>query len=98
MNVLVVEDDKRIAQVLLRGLVEDGHSVFLSHRGDEGAELIESDHFDVVVLDIMLPGLDGMSVLKKIRANRCATPVLMLTARDSMPDVVRGLDLGADAV
>ncbi|MCU1324121.1 MAG: two component transcriptional regulator, winged helix family [Acidobacteriaceae bacterium] len=96
MNVLVVEDDKRIAHVLKQGLAEDGHSVFLAHRGDEGAELIKSEHFDVVVLDIMLPGLDGMSVLKQVRAHKCAVPILMLTARDSMPDVVRGLDLGAD--
>ena len=96
MNVLVIEDDKRIAGILQQGLAEDGHSVFLSHRGDEGAELIASEHFDVVVLDVMLPGMDGFSILKRARTTKCDVPILMLTAKDSMPDVVRGLDLGAD--
>jgi len=96
MNVLVIEDDKRIAGVLQQGLAEDGHNVFLSHRGDEGAELIASEHFDVVVLDVMLPGMDGFSILKRARTTKCDVPILMLTAKDSMPDVVRGLDLGAD--
>jgi DNA-binding response OmpR family regulator len=96
MNVLVVEDDRRIANILRQGLVEDGHSVFLSHRGDEGVELIESEHFDVVVLDIMLPGLDGMSILARVRTKKCSVSIIVLTARDAMPDMVRGLDLGAD--
>jgi len=90
----VIEDDRRIANVLRRGLVEDGHNVFLSHRGDEGIDLIESEHFDVVVLDIMLPGLDGMTILTQVRAKKCVVPILMLTARDTMPDMVRGVGPG----
>jgi two-component system, OmpR family, copper resistance phosphate regulon response regulator CusR len=96
MNVLIIEDDKRIANILKMGLLEDGHQVQLSYRGDEGHDLITSDGFDVVVLDIMLPGMDGFSILKHARAEKRAVPILMLTARDSMMDIVHGLDLGAD--
>lgn len=96
MNVLVVEDDRRIAAVLRQGMTEDGHTVFLCGRGNEAVDLIESEHFDVAVLDIMLPGADGLTVLSQVRAHRCDVPILLLTARDSMPEVVRGLDLGAD--
>lgn len=96
MNVLIIEDDKRIANILKMGLLEDGHQVQLSYRGDEGRDLIISDAFDVVVLDIMLPGVDGYSILQHARAEKCPVPILMLTAKDSMLDIVRGLDLGAD--
>ena len=96
MNVLVIEDDKRIANILKKGLLEDGHQVELSHRGDEGRDLVTSDHFDVVVLDIMLPGVDGFSILKHARTAKRSIPILMLTAKDSMIDIVQGLDLGAD--
>ncbi len=96
MNVLVIEDDKRIAGILRMGLLEDGHQVELSYRGDEGRDLVTSEHFDVVVLDIMLPGLDGFSILKRARTAKCAVPILMLTAKNSMMDIVHGLDLGAD--
>ena len=95
MNVLVIEDDKRIAEVLKRGLTEDGHQVELSYRGDEGRDLIASEHYDVVVLDVMLPGMDGFSVLKALRMRK-STPVIMLTARDHVNDRVRGLREGAD--
>jgi two-component system copper resistance phosphate regulon response regulator CusR len=96
MNVLVIEDDRRIANILRKGLLEDGHQVELSHRGDEGRDLVTSDHFDVVVLDIMLPGVDGFSILRHARTAKRSVPILVLTARDSMLDIVRGLDLGAD--
>jgi two-component system copper resistance phosphate regulon response regulator CusR len=96
MNVLIIEDDKRIANVLRMGLLEDGHQVQLSFRGDEGRDLVTSDEFDVVVLDIMLPGVDGFNILKHARASKRAVPILMLTAKDSMMDIVQGLDLGAD--
>jgi two-component system, OmpR family, copper resistance phosphate regulon response regulator CusR len=96
MNVLIVEDDKRIANILRMGLLEDGHQVELSHRGDEGRDLVTSDHFDLVVLDVMLPGVDGFSILEHARRRKRAVPILMLTAKDSMMDVVHGLDLGAD--
>lgn len=96
MNVLLIEDDKRIANILRQGLAEDGHQVELSYRGDEGRDLVTSGHFDVVVLDVMLPGVDGFTILKDVRTAKHAVPILMLTAKDSMADVVRGLDLGAD--
>ncbi len=96
MNVLVIEDDKRIAGVLQQSLTEDGHNVFLSHRGDEGIDLINHEHFDLVVLDVMLPAIDGFTILTKVRAKRLSIPILLLTARGDMSDMVRGLDLGAD--
>jgi two-component system copper resistance phosphate regulon response regulator CusR len=96
MKLLVIEDDKRIAHALEQGLTEDGHSVFISHRGYEAVDLITSQHFDVVVLDIMLPGTDGFTVLKRTRQAKCDVPILVLTAKDAVPDMVRGLDLGAD--
>jgi DNA-binding response OmpR family regulator len=96
MKLLVIEDDRRIATVLQQGLTEDGHSVFVSHRGDEGLDLITSLYFDVTILDITLPGLDGYSILRQARQSGCDVPILVLTARDAMPEIVRGLDLGAD--
>ncbi len=96
MNVLVVEDERRLAALLKQGMTEDGHTVFLCGHGDEAADLIESQHFDVAILDIMLPGTDGLTVLAQVRSRHCDVPILLLTARDAMPDVVRGLDLGAD--
>lgn len=96
MNVLVIEDDKRIANILRMGLLEDGHQVELAHRGDDGRDLVTCDHFDVVVLDVMLPGVDGFKILEHARKRKRAVPILMLTAKDSMMDVVHGLNLGAD--
>jgi DNA-binding response OmpR family regulator len=96
MNILVVEDNKRIGNVLRQGLIEDGHQVVLSQRGDDGRDLLVSTPFDVAVLDVMLPGLDGFSLLEEVRARNCTVPILMLTAKDTMPDIVHGLNLGAD--
>ncbi|WP_446744193.1 response regulator transcription factor [Silvibacterium acidisoli] len=96
MNILIIEDNKRIGNLLRQGLMEEGHQVSISERGDEGRDLLLSVPFDIAVLDIMLPGLDGFSVLQQIRARKCDIPVLMLTARDTMPDIVHGLNLGAD--
>ena len=96
MNVLVVEDDKRIANVLQMGLQEDGHQVEIVYRGDEAHDLITCEEFDVVVLDVMLPGLDGFSLLRRARSGRRGVPILVLTAKDTMADIVRGLDIGAD--
>jgi len=96
MNVLIIEDDKRIAHILRMGLLEDGHQVELSYNGVDGRDLVTSDHFDVVVLDVMLPGMDGFSILEHARKRRRSVPILMLTAKDSMMDIVNGLDLGAD--
>ncbi|SEF65005.1 two-component system, OmpR family, copper resistance phosphate regulon response regulator CusR [Bryocella elongata] len=96
MNVLIIEDDKRIGHVIQQGLAEDGHQVHTAHDGAVGLSLIESNHFDVAVLDVMLPALDGFSVLSQARSRGFAIPILLLTARDGKADIVRGLDLGAD--
>jgi len=96
MNILIVEDNKRIGNILRQGLMEEGHQIVLSERGDEGKDLLLSMSFDLAVLDVMLPGLDGFSVLQHARAQKCDIPVLMLTAKDTMPDIVHGLNLGAD--
>ena len=96
MNVLLVEDDRRLADAVLQALEEDGHQIHIARRGDEGLGMIESDHFDVVVLDLMLPALDGFQILERVRHSGHRVPILVLTARDSIRDVVRGLDLGAD--
>jgi DNA-binding response OmpR family regulator len=96
VKLLVVEDELRMLELLRRGLTEEGHNVVCASDGSEGWELARAHEFDAVVLDIMLPKMNGFELAKKLRQERVATPVLMLTARDSVPDVVRGLDAGAD--
>jgi DNA-binding response OmpR family regulator len=96
MQVLVVEDEPRMAQLLRQGLEEEGHSVVVAGNGRDGLAMASSHPFDAIVLDVMLPGLDGFSVARKLRAARNQTPILMLTARDATHDVVEGLNLGAD--
>lgn len=96
MNILLIEDDKRIASLVERGLKEDGHCVAISHNGAEGAEMMLERAYDVALLDVLLPGMTGLSVLEKVRARRCTTPILMLTAVDSVPKVLEAFDLGAD--
>ncbi len=96
MQVLVVEDERRMAELLRQGLEEEGHSVVLAANGRDGLAMAESHPFDAIVLDVMLPGLDGFSVARKLRAARNQTPILMLTARDATHDIVEGLNLGAD--
>src|ERR1700677_3202905 len=96
MQILVVEDEPRMARLLKRVLDEEGHQVVVSNDGREGFEMARSSTFDVIVLDVMLPGMDGVSVARKLRECRNQTPVLMLTARDAPGDVIRGLDSGAD--
>src|ERR1700738_781940 len=96
MRVLVVEDDLRVARLVERSLKEDGHAVVVSHDGAEGLDLARGNSFDAVVLDVMLPKIDGFEILKTMRAEHRATPVLMLTARDTMQDTINGLNLGAD--
>jgi two-component system copper resistance phosphate regulon response regulator CusR len=96
MNVLVIEDDKRIACLVERGLRESGHQVVLSHNGREGAELMLSGKYDAALLDILLPGMDGFAVLEQVRAKRCKTPILVLTAIDAVPKILQAFDLGAD--
>jgi DNA-binding response OmpR family regulator len=96
MRILVVEDDRRLARQLKKGLDEQGHSAALAFDGNEGLEAAQVTEFDVLVLDIMLPGLDGLTVVRQLRQRRIGTPILLLTARDTPEDVINGLDVGAD--
>jgi DNA-binding response OmpR family regulator len=96
MNLLIVEDEPRMAELLRKGLTEEGHTAMAAPDGVQGLELAKNYEFDVIVLDIMLPRLSGYDLVKRLRAVKVRTPILMLTARDSVPDIVRGLDLGAD--
>jgi DNA-binding response OmpR family regulator len=96
MHILVVEDERRLAYLLRRVLLEERHTVDLAHDGNTGLDLALSDTYDVVILDIMLPGMDGVEVCRQMRAERIMSPVLMLTARGSVEDRVTGLNVGAD--
>jgi len=96
MRILVVEDDAKMAELLRRGLSTEGHAVDVAADGLTGLEKGQSLPFDAIVLDIMLPGLDGLSVARRLRSGGVRAPILMLTARDSVRDIVRGLDVGAD--
>jgi DNA-binding response OmpR family regulator len=96
MKILVVEDEKGMAQVLRRGLEEESHVVSLAHDGVSALSLAQNMPFDMVLLDVMLPGIDGLQVARQLRHTRENIPILMLTARDSVSDVVKGLDSGAD--
>jgi DNA-binding response OmpR family regulator len=96
MNLLIVEDEKRMVELLRKGLEEEGHTVVCAVDGLEGWDLCRSYSFDMIILDIMMPKLDGYELAKRLRADKIPTPILMLTAKDSVQDVVRGLDLGAD--
>ena len=96
MQILVVEDERRMAELLEQSLLEEGHQVVLASDGREGFEIARCSPFDVIVLDVMLPGLDGLAVARKLRERGNQTPVLMLTARDAPADIVSGLNSGAD--
>jgi DNA-binding response OmpR family regulator len=96
MYLLVVEDERRLAELVRRVLEEEGHTVDVAHDGEEGLQMALEGTHDVIVLDIMLPGINGLDVCKSLRANRVDTPVLLLTALDGVDDRVRGLDTGAD--
>lgn len=96
MTILVVEDEPRMAELIRQGLTEEGHVVTVLHEGRQGLKAAQAGDFDVIILDIMLPGLDGFEITRRLRAARNRTPVLMLTARDARQDIVSGLDTGAD--
>ena len=96
MRVLVVEDEPGIAQFIRQGLREAGYAVDVAHDGQEGLDYAYVAEYDVLVLDILLPKLDGLDVLRALRARGVKTPVLLLTAKDTVEDRVRGLDRGAD--
>ncbi|WP_338203260.1 response regulator [Candidatus Nephthysia bennettiae] len=96
MRVLLVEDDHRLASSLRRNLGEAGIAADAVHDGEEGLEAAQLVPYDLILLDVMLPGLDGMEVSRRLRRARVHTPILMLTARDSVDDRVGGLESGAD--
>jgi DNA-binding response OmpR family regulator len=96
MRLLLVEDDKKAARVLARGFGEEGFVVDVAHSGEVGDELAASNRYDVIVLDWLLPRKDGLAVCRELRSRGVRAPILMLTARDSLPDRVAGLDSGAD--
>jgi DNA-binding response OmpR family regulator len=96
MRILVVEDDRKVARFVRQGLEEEGHAVDVAGDGDEGAILAHVNPYDVVVLDVQLPKKNGLAVAAELRREGSTVPILMLTARDSTEDVVRGLDSGAD--
>ncbi len=96
MRVLVVDDDRRLCNVVRRGLVEETYAVDVAYDGEEGEYMAEVNPYDLIILDIMMPKKDGIQVCEELRAKRINTPILMLTAKDTVDDRVRGLDAGAD--
>ena len=96
MRILLIEDETAIAEVIKQGLDQAGYSVTVAHDGRAGLAMATGELFAVIILDIMLPGLDGWAVCRALREGRQTTPILMLTARDAVPDRVRGLEAGAD--
>jgi two-component system copper resistance phosphate regulon response regulator CusR len=96
MKILIIEDEPKTTAYLKKGLAESGFIVDLASNGEDGFHLALDNAYDVIVSDIMLPRMDGLSVLSRLRERGVATSVLLLTARDSVPDRVRGLELGAD--
>jgi len=95
-RILVVEDESKVARALREGLERQGHQVVIAPTGEEGFFLVNAEEFDLIILDLMLPGRDGLQVLSTLRKRGLETPVLILTARDAIEDRVQGLDKGAD--
>ena len=96
MRILVVEDDERLASLLKRGLAEESHIVDTVHDGTSGLDLAEEDIYDAVILDVMLPGMNGFEIASRMREDGLSTPILMLTAREALPDRLEGFRAGAD--
>lgn len=96
MHILVVEDEQRLAYLLRRVLLEERHAVDLAHEGNSGLDLALSGTYDMVILDVMLPGMDGLEICRQMRSDSVMSPVLMLTARGAVEDRVTGLNVGAD--
>ncbi len=96
MRILVIEDETRLTTLLRRGLTEEGHAVDIAATGEDGLDWVRIATYDAIILDVMLPGIDGFEVCRRIRRQRVQTPILLLTARDAVPDRVTGLDAGAD--
>jgi len=96
MKILIVEDEKLLAESLRTLLENKGFQVETAYDGEAGAEYALLGIYDLLILDVMMPGLDGLSLARKVRANRCATPILMLTAKSGLEDRIEGLNAGAD--
>jgi len=96
MRVLVVEDELKMAVLLRRGLVEEGYAADVARSGEDGIDMARAAPYDAIVLDLMLPGVDGFQVCRELRGSGVWTPILVLTARDAVDDRVAGLDAGAD--
>lgn len=96
MRVLIVEDEAKLAGLLRRAMAEQGIAADIAGRGEDALWMVDATDYDVLVLDVMLPGIDGFETLRRLRAGATRTPVLMLTARDAITDRVAGLDGGAD--
>lgn len=96
MRILVVEDEKKVARFIQQGLEEEHYAVEIANDGESGALLAETGTYDMIILDVMLPGINGIDVTRRLRAARIPTPILMLTAKTATEDKVAGLDSGAD--
>jgi len=96
MKILIVEDEQKLARILKKGLEENDFTVDLSFDGEEGLHMAETYSYDAVLLDLMLPGMDGLAILKSLRAKKINVPVLIVTARGEVEDRIKGLDIGAD--
>jgi two-component system OmpR family response regulator len=96
MKVLVVEDEVKVANFIMRGLEEEGYTVEVAEDGKKGLDLIRSKAYDIVLLDLMIPEIDGLEVLKEMRRDEIETPVLIITAKSTKEDVIKGLDTGSD--
>ncbi len=96
MKILVVEDEKKVASFIKRGLEEEKYEVDTASEGEEGFKMASEKQYDLIVMDWMLPKKDGLTVIKELREKKTSTPVLMLTAKDSLEDIIAGLDAGSD--
>ncbi len=96
MRILVIEDEKKVANFIKKGLEEEHYAVDNAYDGESGLYMAEVNEYDLIVLDLMIPKIDGLEVLRRVRANRNNVPIFVLTAKDSVEDIVRGLDAGCD--
>lgn len=96
MRILVVEDEHRVANSIKQGLVQEGYAVDVAYSGNDGYDLASSEDYDLIILDVMLPEMDGMTICKELRKNKIHIPILMLTAKGQIQDKVQGLNSGAD--
>jgi len=96
MRILVVEDEKKVASFIKKGLEEEHYAVDVAYDGETGLYMAEVNEYDLIVLDLMIPKIDGLEVLKRIRNNKNNVPILVLTAKDTVEDIVKGLDSGCD--